>query len=93
MSNDQSTADVQTLLRAQLQEILYCDPSEIADDAQFAAMGLDSVLGVELLAEVNRRYGLSEKVKVLYAYPTVNDLTAYLVARVSGDVPQHEVAR
>jgi hypothetical protein len=86
-SNDTTAAiaSMRTLVRTQLQDILYCGPDEIGDDVPFGEMGLDSVLGVELLAEVNRSHGLDEKVKVLYRFPTVNELTPYLVRRAGGE--------
>ncbi|MGW0998903.1 acyl carrier protein [Streptomyces sp. NPDC002520] len=82
------TARIRALVRDQLQEILYCEPHEIDDDRPFTEIGLDSVLGVELLAEVNREYGLHEKVRVLYSYPTVTELTQYLAGRASGALPE-----
>jgi aryl carrier-like protein len=78
---------MRTLLRTQLQQILYCSPDELDDGTLFPEIGLDSVLGVELLSEVNQRYGLQERVRVLHRHPTVDELAAYLAGRVSGRLP------
>ena len=87
-NNSAETAEMRSLVRELLQQILYCESHEIDDDRPFREIGLDSVLGVELLAEVNREHGLQEQVRVLYSHPTVTELADYLVGRVKGELPE-----
>jgi acyl carrier protein len=70
-------------LRTHLADVLYCDTGEIDDDATFKDLGLDSVLGVELVSVINTRYGLAETIDAVYEHPTL--------ARLSGHV--HGLAR
>ncbi|MFF0380013.1 acyl carrier protein [Actinoplanes missouriensis] len=82
-------AAVREELRAHLAEVLYLEPDDIADDAGFADLGLDSVLGVELIALINSRYGLAELVEEAYRQGTLANLAEYVCARVAerGAVP------
>ncbi|MBB5867759.1 acyl carrier protein [Allocatelliglobosispora scoriae] len=82
MSDDQQT-QIRTMIRSALAEILYEDLEDIDDDEDFSDLGLDSILGVELVTKINKAYGLTEVIQVLYAKPTVTALTAHLVEQVS----------
>lgn len=73
---------IRTELREHLAGILYCELAEIDDDATFTELGLDSVLGVELVTLVNARYGTEETVDSVYDHPTVNRLAAHLADTV-----------
>jgi acyl transferase domain-containing protein/acyl carrier protein len=73
-----TTAEIRATLRAQLAEVLYTSVDEIDDDETFNALGLDSILGVEFVAFVNRTYGLDEKAGVLYDHPSLGRLAAHV---------------
>lgn len=79
-----SADSIRDELRPHLAGILYCEIEEIDDDTTFADLGLDSVLGVELVAFVNTKYGLEEILDTVYDHPTVNRLSAYVSERVAG---------
>lgn len=66
-----------------LADVLYLDTSEIDDDATFAALSLDSVLGVELVSVINTKYGLDESVDAVFEHPTVKKLADYIRERVA----------
>ncbi|MDX3763527.1 acyl carrier protein [Streptomyces sp. AK02-04a] len=66
-----SVPEIEKYLRSQLAEILYCHPSEIDDTTPFADLGLDSVLGVELITCVNPEFRVNVAVQELYRYATV----------------------
>lgn len=78
------TATVLETLREQLAETLYCNAWDIAVDATFNALGLDSILGVEFVAFLNNAYGLDEKAGVLYDHPSLTALAAHIAARSAG---------
>jgi len=73
-----TTAEIRATLRSQLAEVLYTSVDEIDDDETFNALGLDSILGVEFVAFVNRTYGLDEKAGVLYDHPSLGRLATYV---------------
>ena len=55
----------------------------MAEDRPFVDLGLDSILGVELIKELNRTFGLEMKASRLFDHPTA----ASLAAHVAGLVP------
>ncbi|MFG2525393.1 acyl carrier protein [Streptomyces sp. NPDC048527] len=81
MSQPATAAEVREVLRAHLADILYCEPEEVGDDTAFQDLGLDSVLGAEVTAVINSRYGLKEKVEALYQNPTLDQLAEHVAKR------------
>ncbi|HEY2322106.1 MAG TPA: SDR family NAD(P)-dependent oxidoreductase [Thermoanaerobaculia bacterium] len=65
-------------VRAMLAELLYLEPSAIAEDASFVDLGLDSILAVEFAKKLQDRFGIDLRATRLYDYSTVRDLAAYL---------------
>ncbi|MGW3135039.1 acyl carrier protein [Streptomyces sp. NPDC001139] len=74
--------EIRSHLRGQVADLLYCEPDEIDDDADFQELGLDSVLGVELTAVINDVHGLEERAEVIRTHPTLNQLANYVVEKV-----------
>ena len=83
MTETLNPAAVREELREHLADVLYLEPSEVDDDASFADLGLDSVLGVELISLINGRYGLSELVEVVYEQGTLAKLADHVCARAA----------
>ncbi|WP_151483689.1 acyl carrier protein [Streptomyces albicerus] len=69
------------VLRTELARILCCEPWDIDADAAFHLLGLDSILGAEFVAVVNRTYGLDERAVTLYDHPSLNAMAAYVASR------------
>jgi acyl transferase domain-containing protein/acyl carrier protein len=65
-------------LRAELGRLLGTDPAGIRDDARFAGLGLDSLRTTQLAAELSAAIGEAVPPAVLWAYPCIDDLIAYL---------------
>ncbi|MET8944896.1 acyl carrier protein [Streptomyces sp. NPDC004542] len=72
---------VDDVLRRELARILCCEPWDIDADAAFHLLGLDSILGAEFVAVVNRTYGLDERAVTLYDHPSLNAMAAYVASR------------
>ncbi|MGW2233355.1 phosphopantetheine-binding protein [Streptomyces sp. NPDC001759] len=72
---------VEDVLRKELAQILCCDPWDIDAEAAFNVLGLDSILGSEFVAIVNRTYGLDERAVTLYDHPSLNAMAAYVASR------------
>lgn len=79
-------APVVDVLRAQLAAILACEPWDIDADSAFNLLGLDSVLGAEFVAGINRTYGLDERAVCLYDHPSLNAMAAHITSRTAGTV-------
>ncbi|WP_054861686.1 phosphopantetheine-binding protein [Gracilibacillus sp. JCM 18860] len=67
-----------TELAESLAEIMYLDPSDIDEDVQFSDLGLDSILGVEWIRVLNKRYGVTMEATTLYDYPTLREFANWM---------------
>ncbi|OCQ18832.1 hypothetical protein A7985_22720 [Pseudoalteromonas luteoviolacea] len=72
-------------LTASLAQALYLDETQIDPDTQFTELGVDSIIAVEWVASVNKRYHTDILVTTFYQYPTLNQLADY-VAGLLGEV-------
>ena len=75
------------VLRKALAQILCCEPWDIDADAAFNLLGLDSILGAEFVAVVNRAYNLDERAVTLYDHPSLNAMAAYVASRTGPPSP------
>lgn len=66
------------VLREELARILCCDPWDIDTTAAFTLLGVDSILGAEFVATVNRIYGLRERAVTLYDHPSLAAMAAHI---------------
>ncbi|MFE0605450.1 phosphopantetheine-binding protein [Streptomyces sp. NPDC058892] len=69
------------VLREQLAGILRCNPWDINSTAAFGVLGVDSIVGAEFIAVVNRTFGLRERSVLLYEHPNLAAMAAYIAAR------------
>jgi polyketide synthase PksL len=69
---------VLAFLRATLAELLLITGAEIATQASFADLGLDSIIGVEFIKHVNRHYGIKVRSSSLYTHPDLESYSRYL---------------
>nr|WLM68694.1 AprB [Moorena bouillonii PNG] len=76
-------SQVKEILKQQLAEALYADISEIEEDKKFVDLGLDSIVGVEWITNINKTYNLNIKATKLYDYPTLLDLAKYISQEIS----------
>ncbi|NGO11412.1 SDR family NAD(P)-dependent oxidoreductase [Streptomyces sp. HC44] len=76
-------------LAASLADALYMQEEEIDHDTKFTDIGLDSIVGVEWMNAVNKRFGLDLTVTRLYDHPTVVELSDYIAGELAkGGAPQ-----
>jgi len=76
-------SQVKEILKQQLAEALYADISEIEEDKKFVDLGLDSIVGVEWITNINKTYNLNIKATKLYDYPTLLDFAKYITQEIS----------
>ncbi|MCQ4163477.1 SDR family NAD(P)-dependent oxidoreductase, partial [Tahibacter harae] len=69
-------------LRAQLvrsvAETLMLDPSEVDEDRPLEALGLDSILSVNWVRDINEGYGVAISVTDIYDHPSIRAMAAHL---------------
>ncbi|MDQ7990013.1 MAG: type I polyketide synthase [Candidatus Dactylopiibacterium sp.] len=79
------------LLRAELGAILRLAPEKIAADRPIQELGMDSLMGVELVVAVEARFGVKLPVMALSESPTLERLGARLLESLgAGDEPSDE---
>ncbi|MBP1177198.1 polyketide synthase PksN [Paenibacillus sp. PvR133] len=74
---------LQEELTVSLAEALYMERSEIEADKNFIDTGLDSIIGVEWVRNINKRYGTSIAATKVYDYPTIHQFAAYLAQEIN----------
>jgi polyketide synthase PksN len=83
----ESLVYTQTQLQAQLveslAEALYLNSSDVEIDKSFMDLGLDSIVGVEWLNTINKRYKLAIAASVVYDYPTIKKLALFLYKEIN----------
>jgi acyl carrier protein len=62
-----------------LASILYMELDEIDRDKTLFDLGLDSILAVEFVTEVRKEFVRDVKLDLLYQYPRIGLLAAYLI--------------
>lgn len=84
-ASDSTSIDNESLLArlsAVLAETLFMAPDSIDAHKQFADMGMDSILAVEWLKQVNAIYGTAVEVTRIYDFPTLRRFAVYLAEEI-----------
>ncbi|WP_308258573.1 SDR family NAD(P)-dependent oxidoreductase [Saccharothrix obliqua] len=66
--------DIGAAIREVLGGLLYLEPHEVVADRSFSDLGLDSIGAVELVRDLNRRFGTELDSVAVYDHPTLPDL-------------------
>jgi acyl carrier protein len=61
-------------------EVLEVEPAEIADDASWEALGVDSATVLVLVANLTATTGLSVRPSQVLEHPSIEQLAAHLAA-------------
>ncbi|MEW2087456.1 phosphopantetheine-binding protein [Streptomyces sp. NPDC005283] len=70
-------------LRGELGSILCCDPWDIDTSVPLPLLGIDSILGAEFAAVINRKYGTHERAVTLYNHPHLEAVAGHVAAHVA----------
>ncbi|MER5558834.1 SDR family NAD(P)-dependent oxidoreductase [Streptomyces sp. NPDC002506] len=73
-------AEVDEAIVTALTQVLYLQPDEIDRELTFSEMGLDSIGAVEVVRDLNQRFGTGLDAVAVYDHPTVPSLAAALLA-------------
>jgi len=99
LDDDELAAALGELLKQEIGEILHVSPERIEDGRSLYDLGMDSLMGMELVAAVEARMGVSLPVMALSEGPTVARLVERIVRQLrapqadAGDTTEQAVAR
>jgi acyl carrier protein len=82
-----TTADVSVVLRDTLARALYYEEAQMDLNATFAELGLDSVVAVEWIKEINQQLRTSLSTAVIYEYTTLQLLADHIAQSPLGGLP------
>jgi acyl transferase domain-containing protein/NADPH:quinone reductase-like Zn-dependent oxidoreductase/NADP-dependent 3-hydroxy acid dehydrogenase YdfG/acyl carrier protein len=85
LPDEELLATVIDLLKREIGEILRIQPDKLDAHQSMSAMGLDSLMGVELAVAVENRFGMRLPVMALSDSPTVTKLAAWIIAQLRGE--------
>lgn len=72
------TAELLDELVVSLAEALYIGPEELEVDRKFTDLGMDSIIGVEWIRKINRKYGLAIPATKAYEYPCLREFAGFM---------------
>ncbi|HEY5717514.1 MAG TPA: SDR family NAD(P)-dependent oxidoreductase, partial [Motiliproteus sp.] len=90
LSEQELQQTIAAMLAHELSRILLIPEEQVDVERSVYDMGLDSLMGVELMVAIESRFGINVPVMVLSEAPTLNKLSAYLIAQLRGDSDDSE---
>lgn len=61
-----------------LSEALYVDRNHIDTEKKFIDMGMDSIIGIEWIAKINRNFAINIGATKIYEFPCINQLSEHI---------------
>lgn len=91
-NHDETSEKTMKVIVRLLAKALLLDESEIKATSKFVDLGLDSIVGVEWIRDVNKEFGTRFEANLVYEYPTPGEFCRYLEGRIDksgepGDAP------
>ncbi|WP_020634867.1 acyl carrier protein [Amycolatopsis alba] len=83
MTNDADLTSIRETLRGYIAELLYCEPNEFGAEDAFSEIGIDSVTSVELMDNINNKYGLQERAEVVHDSTTLEKLAEFVAEKLA----------
>jgi len=90
LSPEELSVAVKDLLRAEVAEILRMAPDKIDPDRSVYDLGLDSLMGVELVLAIESRFGIQLSVMTLSESATISKLADKLISQLKPTVAGDE---
>jgi len=85
LPDEELHATVTDLLKVEIGEILRIQPDKLDAHQSMSTMGLDSLMGVELVVAVENRFGTRLPVMALSDSPTIAKLASWIITQLRGD--------
>ncbi|MFF9512301.1 phosphopantetheine-binding protein [Streptomyces sp. NPDC014724] len=70
--------EILDLLREELARTLCCDPWDIDSTAAFNLLGVGSIIGAQVVAVINRTFGMSERAATLHSHPDLAAVASHI---------------
>ncbi len=85
ISGEINITEIKNFIKTKLAFVLKMELSELDEDTPMLDYGVDSILGLELIKEINE--GLSDTIPttILFDYPTIKELANYLAEEYTSD--------
>ncbi len=77
-SNKLSKSTVQQELKKDLSMLLQMNENDIGPDTAFIDLGLDSIVAMEWVKQINARYDILLKATKIYDYPNISELSVFI---------------
>ena len=68
-------------LRRIVAAVIELAPDAVNPDSAYVDMGVDSILAIEIISQINREFGITLRTTALFDHATINRLAAHIVAR------------
>ncbi|MDE1483371.1 aminotransferase class III-fold pyridoxal phosphate-dependent enzyme [Xenorhabdus bovienii] len=78
---------VRTAVRECIAAVLRIDLSKIRDNQAFAEYGVDSIIAVNLINQINKQCGLSLNTTVIFDYSTAEKLVSHIITQHADKLP------
>ncbi|MBF0531712.1 MAG: acyl carrier protein [Candidatus Omnitrophica bacterium] len=76
--------DIKETLREMVAEILEMKPEQISDTAEFVKdLGMDSMMALEILASIEKKYRITIPEEVLPKFTSLNDTVKIVSKRIN----------
>lgn len=73
---------IQNVIKQMVQNILHME-DDIELEYSFQEIGVDSISSVEIIRDINQKYGLELDAVTLYDYPTIDELSKFVLENIS----------
>jgi natural product biosynthesis luciferase-like monooxygenase protein len=70
-------------LRGQIAEALETEPESLSDDKHVMELGLDSIMVIQLIGDLQRVYGIRLHPREVFEHPSIGELAGYLCGQLA----------
>ena len=77
--------EIEGPLKEILKEVLFLEDNDLDINKEFSQYGVDSILGVEIINKINKKFNLKFQATILYSYPNIKTLSKYLISQLEVD--------
>jgi acyl transferase domain-containing protein/thioesterase domain-containing protein/aryl carrier-like protein len=83
---EQARRIVESMVRSEVLHVFGANDSEILNDQEFASLGMDSIMSVQVLTRIGRACGVNLPVSILLERPTIQLLTRRVLQTIRPDM-------
>jgi NADPH:quinone reductase-like Zn-dependent oxidoreductase/3-oxoacyl-(acyl-carrier-protein) synthase/2-polyprenyl-3-methyl-5-hydroxy-6-metoxy-1,4-benzoquinol methylase/acyl carrier protein len=74
-------------------EILKMEKGKIEGSQNFSELGIDSIIGIDLIEKINHHFNIRLSTIIIFEYPTILALSKYIISRFLGQSKQNAPIR